>query len=435
MLNLVKYFSPIACVLLFACNPIEPNDNPNNGDTANTNTLVLSPSSLTLKVGETSIIRATGALAALTWTSSDESVVTVSLGVVTAQAIGDAYITASDGQQQTVAHVYVTGSDGASLRVSPAYIEMEKNDTFQLSYGNTYNLPTTWTSSNEQVATVDESGIVTALSPGIAYIVLSTGGETVQTLVSVLHHWSEYELVWSDEFNDAELDENTWTIQTGIGNNGWGNNEKQYYTNRKENIRIEDGCLVIEARKENYENSQYTSARIMSKDKKDFLYGKIEARISLPSGGGLWPAFWMLGYGQWPNAGEIDIMEYVGNVPNRILGTLHTTKDRDGTHSSRAYTGLTNIENNFHTYGIEWTQEENKGKDVIRFYVDDEVYSEQVESIIDDRSYWPFNQPEYIIINMAVGGNLGGNINDAIWQEQRLMKVDWVRVYQRTEIQ
>ena len=174
----------------------------------------------------------------------------------------------------------------------------------------------------------------------------------------------------------------------------------------------------------------------MSKGKKEFCYGKLEARINLPSGGGLWPAFWTLGNrGNWPNCGEIDIMEYVGNVPNRILGTLHTVKDRSGSKSSRAYTDLTDIENNFHIYGVEWTCEEKNGKDVIRFYVDGVVYSEQVESVIDDDDYWPFNRPNYFIVNMAVGGTLGGYINDAIWAEPRLMKVDWVRVYQRQEIE
>ena len=398
-----------------------------------TSDLTLSPSTLTLKVNETGVIKVTGAASAIEWSSSDESVATVTLGVVEAKAIGDANIIAICGEQRAVAHVYVTGSDGSSLRLTPMYVEMEKSETYQMAYGNTYNLPATWSSSNEQVAVVDEKGLVTAIAPGIAYISLSTGGETVQALVSVLHHWGPYKLVWSDEFNGSLLDDNVWTIQQGIGNNGWGNGEKQYYTGRSENLRVEDGCLVIEARKEEYDQSQYTSARIMSKGKKEFTYGKMEASISLPSGGGLWPAFWMLGNGNWPACGEIDIMEYVGNAPNRILGTLHTTKDRDGSHSSRAYTGCTNVENNFHVYGVEWTKEENKGRDVIRFYVDDVVYSEQVESVIDNNDYWPFNKPEFFIINLAVGGSLGGNIDDAIWNEPRLMKVDWVRVYQRDE--
>ena len=395
--------------------------------------LTITPSSLTLKVGEMGTLKVSGSTAIPEWASSNDSVAQVTLGVVQAVGIGDAVITATVGNQSVQARVYVTGSDGSTLRISPLYVSMEKGETFQLSYGNTYNLPMAWSSTNEQVATVDNTGLVTAIYPGIAYIQLTTGGETVKALIDVQHHWSEYQLVWSDEFDGNTLNEENWTFQQGIGNNGWGNGEKQYYTGRTENLRVEDGCLVIEARKEQYESSEYTSARIITRGKQQFAYGKMEARISLPSGGGLWPAFWMLGNGNWPACGEIDIMEYVGNAPNRILGTLHTTRDRDGSHSSRAYTGCTNVENNFHVYGIEWTQEEVKGRDVIRFYVDDVVYSEQVESVIDDHDYWPFNLPEFFILNLAVGGNLGGQINDNIWSSPRLMKVDWVRVYQRTE--
>ena len=128
-------------------------------------------------------------------------------------------------------------------------------------------------------------------------------------------------------------------------------------------------------------------------------------------------------------------MEHTGSVPNRIFGTLHTVKDRSGSRSSRAYTGIQNIENNFHIYGIEWTQEEKSGKDVIRFYVDDIVYSEQIEEVIDNDEYWPFNRPNYFIINLALGGTLGGNIDDNIFNNPLLMKVDWVRVYQRDEVE
>ena len=396
--------------------------------------ITLSPNTLTLVVGDMGILKVSGAESDITWSSSNETVATVTSGVVIAQSIGDAYITAKSGDASAVCHVYVTGTDGSSLRISPGVVSINKGETYQMSYGNTYGLPLTWTSSNPEVATVSETGLVKAIKAGNTTITLATSGETVTALIAVKHTWGEYKLVWSDEFEGTTLNSNNWTCQTGIGNNGWGNGEKQYYTARSENVRVADGCLIIQARKETYESSQYTSARIISRDKQSFAYGKIEASISLPSGGGLWPAFWMLGSGNWPACGEIDIMEYVGNAPNRILGTLHTTKDRDGSHSSRAFTGLSNIENNFHTYGIEWLQEEQNGKDIIRFYVDDNVYSEQVESQIDNNDYWPFNKPEFFIINLAVGGSLGGSINDAIWSEDRLMKVDWVRVYQRDEI-
>ena len=391
--------------------------------------------SLQMKVGDMQTVNIVGSADNVEWTSSNESVATVYYGVVTANAIGASVITAKSGNTAVTCHVFVSGTDGATLRITPASVSMKKGETYQLKYGNSYELPLSWSSSDESVAKVSSDGVVTALKGGNATITLSTELESVSALVAVEHSWGEYKLVWSDEFNGSSLDESVWTIQTGTGNGGWGNQEKQYYTGRTENLRVEDGNLVIEARKEQYENSAYTSARIMSKDKKSFAYGKMEARISLPSGGGLWPAFWMLGTkGSWPKCGEIDIMEYVGNVPNRILGTLHTTNDRYGSKSSKAYWG-SNIEENYHIYGIEWTKEETMGRDVIRFYVDNDVYSEQVEQVVDDMDYWPFNQPHYFIFNLAVGGNLGGDINDAIFNSQRLMKVDWVRVYQREEAQ
>ena len=393
----------------------------------------LSPNVLQLKPGEMQTVEIVGTAANVEWVSSNPEVATVYYGVVTAQAIGKAVITAKTAKQSAACEVFVSGSDGSTLRITPAVVSMKKGETFQFTYGNTYDLDVTWSSDNEAVATVDQNGLVTAHKGSNATITLATNVGSVTALVAVEHTWGDYKLVWSDEFEGSALDESNWTPQ--IGGGGWGNQEAQYYTSRSENVRVEDGCLVIEARKEHYENNEYTSARIYSKGKREFTYGKLEARISLPSGGGLWPAFWTLGNrGNWPNCGEIDIMEYVGNVPNRILGTLHTLKDKYGSKSSRAYTGLTNIENNFHVYGVEWTQEEKSGKDVIRFYVDDAVYSEQVEEVIDNDDYWPFNRPNYFIINMAVGGTLGGNIDDGIWTSPRLMKVDWVRVYQREEI-
>lgn len=414
----------VLCLCVSCEKPTEPT----------TATLSLSPVTLQMKVGEMATIDATGTAKNIEWTSSDENVASVYYGVVTAKAIGMTVITARSGDVSAECQVYVTGTDGTTLRITPAVVSMKKGETYQFSYGNTFGLDLTWSSSDESIATVDQNGLVTAKKGGNATITLATSVGSVTALVAVEHTWGEYQLVWSDEFNGTALDESNWTIQTGGG--GWGNQEAQHYTNRPENIRVEGGNLVIEGRKESYGGNEYTSARIYSKGKREFCYGKLEARISLPAGQGTWPAFWTLGNrGNWPNCGEIDIMEHTGSVPNRIFGTLHTTKDRSGSKSSRAYTGIQNIENNFHTYGIEWTQEEKSGKDVIRFYVDDIVYSEQVEEIIDDDDYWPFNRPNYFIINLALGGTLGGNINDAIFDSPLLMKVDWVRVYQRNEVE
>lgn len=394
--------------------------------------LQVSPTVLQMKPGDIQSLTVAGNTTNAEWISSNPDVATVFFGVVEAKAIGKTIVTVKTATESATCEVFVTGSDGAALRITPAQVSLKRGESSQLSYGNAFDLDVTWSSSNDEIATVTQSGLVTAHKAGNATITLATSVESTTALVVVEHTWGEYSLVWSDEFNGSALDESVWTIQQGAG--GWGNQETQYYTGRAENLRVEDGCLVIEARKEDYEGAEYTSARIMSKGKKEFTYGKLEASISLPSGGGLWPAFWTLGgRGNWPNCGEIDIMEYVGNVPNRILGTLHTLKDRSGSKSSKAYWGE-NIENQFHTYGVEWTQEEKNGKDVIRFYVDGNVYSEQVEEVIDDDEYWPFNRPNYFIVNMAIGGTLGGTIKD-IWNEPRLMKVDWIRVYQRQEVE
>lgn len=410
-----------AVALLAACDP--------NGAS-----FTLSPNVLQLKPGDMQTVEIVGSASNVEWTSSNPDVATVYYGVVTAQAIGKTIITAKSGNQTATCEVFVTGSDGSTLRITPAVVSLKKGETYQLSYGNTYDLDVTWSSSDESIATVSQTGLVTALKGGNATITLSTNVGSVTALVAVEHTWGEYQLVWSDEFDGTSLDESNWTPQTGGG--GWGNQEAQYYTDRSENLRVEDGCLVIEARKESYGGNEYTSARIYSKGKREFTYGKLEANISLPSGVGTWPAFWTLGNrGSWPNCGEIDIMEHTGSVPNRIFGTLHTLKDRSGSKSSRAYTGISNIENNFHVYGVEWTKEEKSGKDVIRFYIDNVVYSEQVEEVIDDDDYWPFNRPNYFIINLALGGTLGGNIHDDMFASPVLMKVDWVRVYQRDEVE
>ena len=394
----------------------------------------LNPNVLQMKPGDMQTIELVGTAKDVEWTSSNPDVATVYYGVVTAQAIGKTIITAKSGKQSATCEVFVTGSDGTTLRITPAVVSLKKGETYQFKYGNTYDLEMTWSSSDESIATVNQTGLVTAHKSGNATITLATNVGSVTALVAVEHTWGEYHLVWSDEFEGSALDESNWTPQ--IGGNGWGNQEAQYYTDRPENLRVEDGCLVIEGRKEQYDNNEYTSARIYSKGKREFTYGKLEARISLPAGMGTWPAFWTLGNrGNWPACGEIDIMEHTGSVPNRIFGTLHTTKDRSGSRSSRAYTGIENIENNFHVYGCEWTKEEKNGKDVIRFYVDDIVYSEQVEEVIDDDEYWPFNRPNYFIINLALGGTLGGNIDDGIFNNPLLMKVDWVRVYQRDEVE
>ena len=415
-----------AVVCMAACDPKQ--DEPSNV------TLELNPVTLQLKVGDIATIDTKGTATNIEWTSSNEEVASVYYGVVTAKAIGKAEITATSGKVSAKANVFVTGTDGASLRISPPMVSLHVGEQFDFKYGNTFDLELSWSSSDPSVVHVTNTGHVTALKPGVSTITLSTPVESVTATVTVSHNWGEYQLVWSDEFDGAALDEGTWSYNTG--GSGWGNNEKQYYTSRPENIRVQNGCLEIEARKEQYENNNYTSARIMSKSKKTFTYGKMAARIKFPGGKGTWPAFWMMGNsGGWPNCGEIDIIEHIGSQDTRASFALHTVMKNGTKGNNWAKTHFFDypLSADFHTYGIEWAQEEKEGKDVIRFFVDDVQYAEVWEEQIDNNDYWPFNKPFFFIINLAIGGNMGGTVDDAIFNQQRIMYVDWVRVWQRQE--
>ena len=397
-------------------------------------TLTLSDVTLQMKVGDMHTIDASGTATDIVWTSSNEDVVTVIYGVVTAVGIGKAEIIARSGEVSAQCVVYVTGTDGASLRISPPKVVLRPGESYDFKYGNTFDLELTWSSSDASVATVTNTGHVTAVAPGNAVITLATSLESVTAIVAVEHSWGDYSLAWSDEFNGSTLDESVWSYNTG--GSGWGNNEKQYYTNREENIRVKNGMLEIEARKETYGNNEYTSARIFSKGKKEFKYGRIEARIKFPGGKGTWPAFWTLGgTGNWPNCGEIDIIEHIGSQDTRASFALHTAAKNGskGNNWSSVKFFDTPLSEDFHVYGVEWAQEESEGRDVIRFFVDGVQYAEVWETIIDDNDTWPFNRPNYIILNLAIGGNMGGTVDDAIFNTQRIMYVDWVRVYQRHE--
>ena len=421
--NMKKVVYIILCAILcMACEPAVE--------------LSLNPNTLQMTVGDITTIAAIGNATNIEWSSSNDSVATVFHGVITAKAIGATTITAKSGNTMAQAQVFVSGTDGATLRITPMAIAIKKGETYQFQYGNSYDLPLTWTSSDESIASVSSEGLVTAHKGGNAYITLSTNIESVTALVAVEHIWSDYSLVWSDEFNANTLDESVWTYNTG--GNGWGNNELQYYTNRQENIRLVNGCLEIEARKETYENREYTSARIHSKGKKSFLYGKMEARIKFPGGTGAWPAFWMMGEsGGWPNCGEIDIIEHVGYLDKRASFALHTA-EKNGMngknwHATQFFDKP--LSEDFHVYGVEWCKEEETGKDCIHFTVDGEIYATAWQSKMQDHDSWPFYKSHYFILNLAIGGNMGGKVDDAIFNQQRIMYVDWVRVYQREEIQ
>lgn len=242
----------------------------------------------------------------------------------------------------------------------------------------------------------------------------------------------ERRLVWSDEFEYSGLPDSTkWSYDHGTGCPdicGWGNNELQFYTSRRlENARVENGLLLIEGRREKWEGKDYTSARLVSKKKGDWTYGRIEARIKCPVGRGTWPAFWMLPtdwkYGGWPHSGEIDIMEHVGYKPDTVYATAHTASftNSKGTENTRAFF-LPDTESAFHTYAVEWRE------DRMDFFVDDVRYNTFMNQQ-KTTAEWPFDQRFHVILNLAVGGNWGGakGVDEKIWP--RRMEVDYVRVY------
>lgn len=243
----------------------------------------------------------------------------------------------------------------------------------------------------------------------------------------------KWKLVWSDEFDGETLDYSKWEAEVNAF--GGGNQELQLYTDRKENLRVEAGHLVLEARKDKPDISgtvrDYSSARIRSKHRGDWKYGRFEVRARLPGGKGVWPAIWMLPtdevYGKWASSGEIDIMEFKGQEPNIVHGTLHFGKQWPGNQYQSGQMKLKtgNFTDDFHVFAIEWEE------GVIRWYVDGEIYQTQKEWTSVGGPYpAPFNQRFHLLLNLAIGGNFLGN-PDGTTPFPRQYLIDYVRVYQR----
>ena len=241
-----------------------------------------------------------------------------------------------------------------------------------------------------------------------------TASKSVVVTVTVVQS-----LLWSDEFDlPGAPNSSHWGYDMGAG--GWGNNESQYYTNRLENAIVSNGTLKIIAKAENFSGSNYTSARLLSRNKFSFKYGKIEVSARVPGGNGTWPAIWMLGDNfttvGWPVCGEIDIMEHKGSDPNRIHGSVHYP----GFSGGNAVTATTLVQNTasaFHLYSCEWSPQ------AIKFLVDGNLFHTVANS-----SNLPFNQPFFIILNQAMGGTFGGAIDPNF--SSAIFEIDYVRVYQ-----
>lgn len=264
-------------------------------------------------------------------------------------------------------------------------------------------------------------------------LVLVSLGHANQSTRPPVNHSQHWRLVWADEFNYTGLpDAKKWDYD--VGGEGWGNRELQFYTaRRKENARVENGHLIIEARKENWEGRDYTSSRLVSRGKGDWTYGRFEVRAKLPSGRGTWPAIWMLptgwSYGGWPNSGEIDIMEHVGFDPDVVHTSVHTQAYNHKINTQKTERiKVPTSRSEFNVYTVEWTPNE------IRGFVNDRQFftfrNERLTNPAADYRQWPFDKPFHLLFNLAVGGTWGGQdgVDPSIWPQR--MEIDYVRVYQ-----
>jgi beta-glucanase (GH16 family) len=264
--------------------------------------------------------------------------------------------------------------------------------------------------------------IVTSFSMGT----ISCKKDSVQTLPK-----REWQLTWSDEFEGAagsSVDSSKWNFNIGRGDNGWGNAELQYYTDRSTNVSLDgNGNLIVTARQESFSGAGFTSARLNTQGKFSQAYGRWEARLKTPTGPGLWPAFWLLGADidevSWPQCGEIDIMEQRGQEPTINNGSIHGPGYSGGNSISSYYSSLVGrFDTEYHIYAVEW------GTDFIDFFVDDYLYKRITPAMVPGE--WVYDSPFFIILNVAVGGNFVGFPTSQTPFPQSLI-VDYIRVYKQ----
>lgn len=274
-------------------------------------------------------------------------------------------------------------------------------------------------------ATISQSSIIIVIENddiGTGNVVIPSTG------YSTPNEYDGFSLIWNDEFEGETLNEDFWTFEIGNGTWGWGNNELEYY--RKDNTELTDGFIVIEARDEKFGGFNYTSSRIITKNKFDFTFGRIDVRAVIPEGQGIWPAIWMLGSNisevGWPRCGEIDIMELVGHQPSKLHSTVHysdSSGNRIMNGSSTTLPASKKFSQDFHVFSIIWE------KDRIEFLLDDVPFHVITRASLGSQNPYPFNDPFFFIFNVAVGGNWPGS-PDSTTKFPQHMIVDYIRVFQ-----
>ncbi len=423
----------------------------------------ISQSDISLAVGDTVQLSATSTDGSeVTWESSNSAVATVVDGLVTGVGKGDVIIMASTASVMAVCNIKVNDApngstaDPETLVLSLARLNLEVGNSVTLiATSSIEGAQIIWDSTNKTVATVSE-GKVTAKTAGKTTITVTTGTAIASCEIIVTEGLPEnsykdgYELIWYDEFNGTSLDTTKWSYQTGIrddyygtqGNVYWGNTELQYY--KQNAVSVSGGSLKITAKREQMGDRAYTSGRILTRDKAKWTYGYFEAKMKTPTGTGMWPAFWMLPqpsnhsnitniYGGWPYNGEIDIMEAKGSRLNKVDTTLHFGPEVEDDWHSKFISKETTLSSNtdqWHTYAVDWTA------DKIVWYVD----GAPVQTVTNDMWFSrspaaagnasaPFDQPFYILLNLAVGGHYDNYVEPDASFTSKSMYVDYVRVY------
>lgn len=341
----------------------------------------------------------------------------INLSVSSANAITVNYTTIAGTAVAGNDYTTVSGTLTIAANQSLGYIDVpvrgdslrQTDQTFYVQLSNPVNA--TISGTGKATGTIQNTG---------TYLSIDTTGYTTPL------SYPGYTLTWNDEFNGATVDNNNWNYE--IGGSGWGNHELEYYTNSTNNAYTSGGCLVIEARKETVGTNNYTSARITTLNKKQFTYGRIDIRAKLPVAPGMWPALWMLGSNiattPWPACGETDIMELVGSYPSRVTGSVHWAKadGSSGTINNNFNLTMGDFSQKFHVYSLIWKQ------NIIQMYVDDQLYMTAKNTDITSGT-WPFNNPSFLIFNLAVGGDWPGSPTAATIFPQRML-VDYVRWFQ-----